>query len=112
MESQNYTVTEAADGKQAMCQALSGRVDLVITDLVMPEQEGIETIQALHREAPEIRIIATSGAFNGRFLGMAKMLGADAALSKPFSPEALLAKVEEVLAPRPCADNGHGVWIG
>jgi CheY-like chemotaxis protein len=112
LESDRYEVTEAADGKQAMRRALAEQVDLVITDLVMPGQEGIETIQALRREAPDIRIIATSGAFSGRFLGMAKMLGADAALSKPFSPEALLAKVTEVMASRPCANAERGVWIG
>lgn len=112
LESDRYEVTEAADGKQAMHRALAEQVDLVITDLVMPGQEGIETIQALRREAPDIRIIATSGAFSGQFLGMAKMLGADAALSKPFSPEALLAKVTEVMTSRPGANDGPGVWIG
>jgi CheY-like chemotaxis protein len=97
LESDDYGVAEAADGKQAMRHARSLPVDLVITDLVMPEQEGIETIRALRRELPDIRIIATSGAFNGQFLGTAKLLGANGALSKPFSPEALLAEVAQVL---------------
>ena len=88
---------EAADGKQALRQALAGRVDLVITDLVMPEQEGIETIQALRRNAPGVGIIAISGAFEGEFLGVAELLGADAALIKPVSAEFLLARVAEVL---------------
>jgi CheY-like chemotaxis protein len=108
LESEDYVVAEAADGKQAMRHARSEPVDLVITDLVMPEQEGIETIRALRLELPDVRIIATSGAFNGQFLGMAKLLGADGALSKPFSLEALLAKVEEVLSAkrRPVGPRG------
>jgi PAS domain S-box-containing protein len=95
-----YEVTEAADGKQALRQALAGGVDLVITDLVMPEQEGIETIRALRRDMPGVRIIAISGAFDGRFLETARILGADAVLSKPVSAGLLSAKVAEVLKTR------------
>jgi DNA-binding response OmpR family regulator len=90
-------VIEAADGKQALQEVRAGQVDLVITDLVMPEQEGLETIRALRREAPGVGIIAISGAFAGQFLKVAQLLGADAALSKPVSNELLLAKVAEVL---------------
>ena len=97
LEQGGYEVIEAADGKQALRKARAGQVDLVITDLVMPEQEGIETIQALRRDTPGIGIIAISGAFGGQFLKMAQMLGADAALSKPVSAELLLARVAEVL---------------
>ena len=91
---------EAMDGKQALRQVLAGRVDLVITDLVMPEQEGIETIQALRRDAPGVGIIAISGAFEGQFLDTAAMLGAAAVLTKPVTAELLLAKVTEVLKTR------------
>ena len=66
----------------------------------MPEQEGIETIQALRRDVPGLGIIAISGAFGGQYLKMAGKLGADAVLKKPVSPEMLLAKVAEVLALR------------
>jgi CheY-like chemotaxis protein len=95
-----YTVVEACDGKQAFREALAGSVDMVITDLVMPEQEGIETIRRLRRSLPAIGIIAISGAFGGRFLEVAKILGADAVLSKPVAAETLLAKVAEVLDPQ------------
>ena len=91
---------EAVDGKQALQQARAGQVDLVITDLVMPEQEGIETIRALRREVPGVGIIAISGALEGQFLKVAEMLGADAVLNKPVSAEVLLAKVVEVLKTR------------
>ena len=104
LESSNYEVREASDGRQAIHDARSEPIDLVITDLVMPEQEGIETIQVLRKEAPHIRIIATSGAFNGQFLGVAKLLGADAILSKPISSQALLEKVAELLVGRTPVD--------
>jgi len=95
-----YEVTEAADGRQALQGVRAAQVDLVITDLVMPEQEGLEAIRILRREAPGVGIIAISGAFGGQFLKVAHLLGADAVLSKPVSKELLLAKVAEVLVRR------------
>jgi hypothetical protein len=100
LESGGYEVIEAANGRQALEEALAGRVDLVITDLVMPEQEGLETIRALRKKAPGIAVIAISGALGGQFLEVARMLGAYAVLRKPLSAELLLAKVAEVLKPR------------
>jgi PAS domain S-box-containing protein len=100
LEPGGYVVSEAANGKEAMRLALAEPPELVITDLVMPEQEGIETIQLLRRRLPDIGIIAISGAFGGQFLSTAKILGADVALDKPFSAEVLLAKVTEVLMHR------------
>jgi DNA-binding response OmpR family regulator len=100
LEEGGHEVIEAVDGKQALQQVLAGRVDLVITDLIMPDQEGIETIQALRRQAPGVGIIAISGAFGGQFLKTAKMLGAAAVLNKPVSAELLLANVADVLKSR------------
>ncbi len=91
---------EAADGKEALKAVRAGRVDLVIMDLVMPEQEGIETIPVLHKEFPGIGIIAMSGAFGGEYLRPALRLGADAILGKPVGADVLLAKVAEVLQSR------------
>jgi CheY-like chemotaxis protein len=100
LENDGYEVIEAANGKQAIQEVRAGRVDLVIMDLVMPEQEGIETIRILHREFPGIGIIAMSGAFGGQFLEPARMLGADVVLSKPVGTDLLLTKVAEVLQSR------------
>jgi PAS domain S-box-containing protein len=100
LESAGYQVMEAPNGKLALQEARAGRVDLVITDLVMPEQEGIETIRALHRDVPGVGIIAISGALEPQFLEVARMLGAQAVLSKPVSAELLLVKVAEVLKSR------------
>ncbi len=97
LEEDGYEVIEAADGGQALKEVRAGHVDLVITDLVMPEQEGIETIQALRKEVPGIGIIAVSGAFGGQYLSTARMLGADAVLLKPLGADVLLAQVTEVL---------------
>ena len=97
LELGGYDVVEAEDGCRAMEMLSESRIDLVLMDLVMPGQEGIETIQAIRREMPDTRIIAISGGFGGQFLGVAKMLGADATLEKPIAPGALLEKVGEVL---------------
>jgi PAS domain S-box-containing protein len=97
LEQGGYSVTEAADGKQALQQVLAGHVDLVITDLVMPEGEGLDTIRTIRRRVPDTGIIAISGAFGGQFLRPAQLLGADAVLSKPVSAELLLTNVAAVL---------------
>ena len=100
LEDGGYEVLEATNGKQALVAARTGQVDLVITDLVMPEQEGLETIRTLRKEVAGIGIIAISGAFRGEYLKPARRLGADAALNKPVSAELLLATVAEVLKAR------------
>ena len=61
----SYQVLEAENGKEAVRQTETSKVDLVIMDLAMPEQEGIETIQALRRTLPQVKIIAISGQFAG-----------------------------------------------
>lgn len=100
LEGVGYGVIEASNGKQVLSQVRAEHVILVITDLVMPEQEGIETIQTLRRDFPGIGIIAISGAFEGQCLKAAQMLGADAALKKPVNIDLLLDKVAEVLKSR------------
>jgi two-component system cell cycle sensor histidine kinase/response regulator CckA len=100
LENVGYEVIEANDGEKAIRQALGGGVDLVIMNLVMPEQEGLETIETLRRDVPGAGIIAISGAFGGQFLRTAQLLGADAVMNKPVSAELLLAKVAEVLKTR------------
>ena len=100
LEDGGYEVIEAGNGKEALQQIRAGRVDLLITDLVMPEQEGIETIMALRKESPGTQIIAMSGAFEGKFLRIARMLGAQVVLRKPVNAELVLAKVAELLKPQ------------
>lgn len=98
LESGGYRVLEAADGRKALEQVRKEHVDLVMTDLVMPEQEGFETIQAIRRERPSLKVIAMSGAFGGEFLRIAKLLGAHSTLQKPLRVEGVLGAVADALA--------------
>lgn len=100
LEGAGYEVLEAIDGMEAVRQVRDGGVDLLLTDLVMPEQEGIETIRALRASNSAIGIIAISGAFDGQFLKTARRLGADATLLKPVTAKQLLASVAAVLQAR------------
>jgi YesN/AraC family two-component response regulator len=96
-----YDVETAENGVHAMRLHRENPVDLVITDIIMPEKEGLETITELRSLFPSVKIIAISG--GGRigpanYLKMAKMLGADRTFSKPFNPSELIAAVDELLA--------------
>jgi CheY-like chemotaxis protein len=90
-----FQVTCAANGAEGMLLFLDLQPQLVICDLIMPEQEGIETILQIKRESPQTKVIAISG--GGRIgstnmLELAQRVGADFAVSKPFSiPDLLLA---------------------
>lgn len=97
LEAGGYHVFEAANGKEAVLQAQKHPVELLITDLVMPEQEGIETIKLLRRAYPELKIIAMSGAFGGDFLTVASYMGAKETLQKPLRLDVVLETVARVL---------------
>ena len=95
-----HKVIEASDGLQGCELARSMPVDIVLTDLVMPVQEGVETILTLRRERPKLPIIAMSGGVtNSRlYLDIAGKIGARRMLPKPFMPKAMIALVDQVLA--------------
>lgn len=95
-----YTVIEAADGMEGLALARSQSVDVVVTDLVMPVQEGVETIMTLRKERPRLPIIAISGGVtnSGLYLDIAGKIGARRILAKPFTPKELLQLIEQVLA--------------
>jgi len=96
-----YDVVEAADGNEGLKAAWSKSPNLVITDLVMPGKEGIETITELRRSLPSTSVIAMSGAGHAStYLQLASKLGAHYALAKPFPRDALLAAVDKVLVER------------
>jgi CheY-like chemotaxis protein len=95
-----YEVFLAANGHAGLKIAEERAIDVAITDLVMPEGEGLETIPMLRAVRPEARIMAISGAFGGQYLKAAQLLGADCALPKPLDREALLDAVRELLARR------------
>jgi len=86
----------AEDGREAREQISRHDVDLAIIDLVMPDEEGIELIQALRKQHPHLKIIAMSGTFGSDILNAARHLGADATLSKPFTQDAILECVQKM----------------
>jgi CheY-like chemotaxis protein len=104
LERAGYVFFEVADGSLALAATRQHRPDVVVTDIIMPEKEGIETIRELQREFPDLAIIAMSG--GGRidhhtYLGLARKLGAVATLAKPFLPQDLIATLREVLGQSP-----------
>ena len=95
-----YTVVEAHNGHEGCELQRMEPVDLVVTDIRMPEREGLETIQALRQEFPEIKIIAISGGVGPlNFLPLARKFGALGTLQKPFSLQQLYEVLREVLPP-------------
>jgi two-component system, chemotaxis family, chemotaxis protein CheY len=101
LQRMGYEITEACDGKQALGLYKQLPVDAVLTDLIMPEKEGLETITELHRIDPNVRIVAMSG--GGRLnakdiLSVARAMGADHVLAKPFSDEELVTALNSALA--------------
>ncbi len=100
LERAEYEVVDAPDGKVGMRLYREEPSDLVITDLIMSETEGIETIRELRRDFPNIKIIAISG--GGRigpeeYLHSAKMLGAQCTFTKPIEREEVLQAVRELI---------------
>jgi DNA-binding response OmpR family regulator len=95
-----YEVLRAGDGRAALRLYDPQTVGLVLTDLIMPDMEGVELIGALRRRCPGVKIIAMSG--GGRntpepYLKIARKIGAVKTLAKPFPLETLRAAVAECL---------------
>ena len=96
-----HTVIEARNGREGILLFPQAAADLVITDIVMPEKEGLEVLMELRGKHPLVKIIAISG--GGRtnsasnYLHLAKKLGAAQVLEKPFPAQVLMAAVDEVL---------------
>jgi len=100
LEQMGHTVTEARNGKEGLAHYASAPADLVLTDLIMPEKEGIETILDLRKKWPDVKIIAMSGGGRGSaasYLKTAQQLGAQYVLAKPFSNDELVAAINNML---------------
>lgn len=103
-ERHHHTVTEAADGDEGLARFHESGADIIITDLIMPGKEGMETILELRRNNPEAKVIAMSG--GGRvppagYLKLAKGIGASRVFSKPFELAELHQAVEELIGENP-----------
>ena len=91
-----HAVEEAANGREALKFIAAETPDILITDILMPNTDGIELTSAVRQAHPAVRILAISGRSQlgtVDLLALASMLGADATLAKPFAPEQLLEKV-------------------
>lgn len=103
LEIAGHEVLTSLHARQGLAYLESTPVDLVITDLVMPEVEGIEIIMRVSQAHPQVPIVAISGAgADGpdEYLAIARLLGAHRTLSKPFDCRQLLQTVDELLAGR------------
>jgi CheY-like chemotaxis protein len=102
LEAAGHTVGEAANGTEGIKQFHAEPSELVITDILMPDKEGLETIADLRQIKRGLKIIAMSGGARGQaldFLDVAKRFGADATLRKPFRMADLFGVVDRCLSP-------------
>ena len=105
LENEGHNVTCAANGVEAIAIAQVKEIDLVVTDVLMPESDGVQLISQLKKLRPKARVLAISG--GGRVLDgadclrMAQGLGAHAAVMKPFTKAQFLAAVTQAVGPPP-----------
>ncbi len=102
LEEAGYCVLDAANGREGLRQFRETPVALVITDLLMPDSDGLEVTMTLRRESPHVKIIAlTGGVGNLNLLEVAKLLGAHRTMKKPIEMAELLEAVQQVLQEGP-----------
>jgi YesN/AraC family two-component response regulator len=99
LEMEGHRAMTASDGNEAMRLVIESKPQLIITDIIMPESDGIEVITSVKETNPEIKILAISG--GGRIsakdhLNIAKQLGATGILAKPFSTEELICEINKL----------------
>ncbi len=94
-----FDVIEASNGNEGVAKAQSEDSDVVVTDILMPDKEGIETILEIKATKAKIKIVAISGGGSSKnmtFLDMAKKAGAEKVLSKPFTLSVLLEAISSL----------------
>ncbi len=104
LRNKGFSVTEVADGEQAIRMADHNHYDLIITDIMMPKIEGIEVISEIIRKAPDTKIIAITAEGSAgytNFLTLAETVGASASIQKPFSPTQLMDTMKTVGIKKP-----------
>ena len=101
LEDAGYAVRSAYNGVEGLKLFMQERPDLVITDIYMPEKEGLETIMELRQTGIEVKILVVSGGSPhmnmAEVFNMAELFGADAALPKPFNITTFSQKVKELV---------------
>ena len=112
-----HVVRGAGDGDEGLRLMRADQPDLLITDLLMPNKEGIETIREVRREVPRLPILVISGTANAAlYLEVATLLGAQVSLAKPFRSAELLRTVDALLlrgvGPAPLTPPPpHAAWV-
>ena len=104
LQMDGHEVDLAKDGLEALRMLDESAYDLMVTDIVMPNREGLESIMEARRKHPGLRLIAISGGGRERtesYLRMAETFGAEAVFRKPFPPREMLEKVSQLLTTRP-----------
>jgi DNA-binding response OmpR family regulator len=106
-----FTVEEASDGQAGLAMFHKNPPDIVLTDIFMPNRDGIEIIKELKHSSPQTKIIAMTGGGKLRMMEIAsaaQVLGADYVLDKPFDSESLLAAINAVLVTPLPTRSQHG----
>jgi CheY-like chemotaxis protein len=101
LEGAGHSVLRCENGRKAIDHLQHDHADLLITDIIMPEMDGVETVRAARKLQPHLPILAISGGGSfdpGDYLGIARAFGATAILPKPFRPADLVAEVAKLLA--------------
>jgi len=101
LEGVGHSVLRCENGRKAIDYLEHGHADLLITDIIMPEMDGVETVRAARRLQPLLPILAMSGGGSfgpADYLGIARAFGATAVLAKPFRPAELVELVASLLA--------------
>jgi DNA-binding response OmpR family regulator len=101
LQADGFEVVVAGDGEEALAAHQSRPADVVITDLFMPDKDGIETIVELKKISPAVKILAISGWTSTQgsdYLRVAREIGAAATLQKPFDPQELSRVVRQLAA--------------
>ena len=103
LESEGYAVSVAANGLEGLKLQRSSPADIVVTDVFMPEQDGIETLWKFREEYPQVPIVVMSGGGAARgtdYLSVARQLGASRTLTKPLDPQELINVVRQIAEPQ------------
>lgn len=101
LEREGHQVNTACDGVQALSAMLQKIPDLVITDLIMPEKEGLELIRELRRYYPDLKIVVITGGSRlikpGGYLNTARLLGANLSFQKPIERKEFVSSINNLL---------------
>jgi len=111
LERAGFEVELASNGNEGLELFKRLQVDLVITDIIMPEKEGLETIREMKRLRADLKIIAMSGGgkvSSDNYLNMAKIFGASRIISKPFSQKQMVSAVQDLLGEPSDGKLGNG----